>query len=232
MSPGPSRFAVVIPARNEAELIGETIKAVAAFDALEPVVVVDDGSTDRTAEIARELGAIVERRTRSTGKADALMVGIERAFAESSDDTGLLLLDADVGESAADLSVLLEPVTAGELDLAIAIYSARGAPGGHGRVVRLARRGIESATGWSPTVPLSGIRAMTRAAYAAVHPLAKGWGVEAGMTIDALRSGLRVGEVHTTMTHRATGTSLAPQLHRARQYRDVWQALRRRKPTR
>jgi glycosyltransferase involved in cell wall biosynthesis len=229
MSQGPSRFSAVIPARNEEDLIGETLIAIRDLPEIASIVVVDDASTDRTAEIARQNGATVEARTRSTGKADALMAGIDRALAEASDGSGLLLLDADVGLSAADLPTLLAPVAKGELDLAIAIYVARGQVGGRGRVVRLARRGIEQRTGWAPSTPLSGIRAMTREAYAAVHPLARGWGVEAAMTIDALQAGLRVGEVDTTMTHRATGASVSPQLHRARQYRDVWRALRGRR---
>jgi glycosyltransferase involved in cell wall biosynthesis len=229
MSQGPSRFSVVIPARNEEDLIGETLTAISGIAALVSIIVVDDASTDRTADIAREHRAVVESRPRSTGKADALMAGIERALAESADDCGLLLLDADVGDSAADIPTLLAPIATGELDLAIAIYVARGQVGGRGRVVRLARRGIERRTGWSPSTPLSGIRAMTREAYAAVRPLARGWGVEAAMTIDALQAGLRVGEVDTTMTHRATGASVSPQLHRARQYRDVWRALRGRR---
>jgi glycosyltransferase involved in cell wall biosynthesis len=231
MSQGPSRFSAVIPARNEEDLIGETLIAIRDLPEIASIVVVDDASTDRTAEIARQNGATVEARTRSTGKADALMAGIDRALAEASDGSGLLLLDADVGLSAADLPTLLAPVAKGELDLAIAIYVARGQVGGRGRVVRLARRGIEQRTGWAPSTPLSGIRAMTREAYAAVHPLARGWGVETAMTIDALHAGLRVGEVDTTMTHRATGASVRPQLHRARQYRDVSRALRARRAT-
>jgi hypothetical protein len=69
---------------------------------------------------------------------------------------------------------------------------------------------------------------MTLAAYRAVLPLAPGWGDETAMTIDALEAGLRVGEVATTLTHRATGTDWRAQLHRARQYLDVRRALAQR----
>ncbi|HSH22536.1 MAG TPA: hypothetical protein VK975_00550 [Acidimicrobiales bacterium] len=112
-----------------------------------------------------------------------------------------------------------------ELDLAIARYSARGSGGGHGRVVRVARQGIHRRTGWRPEVPLSGIRAMTADAYRAAYPLAAGWGVATAMTIDACSAGLRVGEVATGLTHRATGTDVWARVHRGRQYLDARRAL-------
>ena len=99
------------------------------------------------------------------------------------------------------------------------------AGGGHGFVVSLARRGIVRATGWQPTQPLSGMRCLTREAFAAALPLAHGWGVEVGLTIDLLRSGFRVTEVPCALQHRVTGTDWHAQLHRARQYRDVARAL-------
>ena len=150
-----------------------------------------------------------------------------RSWALAADDGrfGLVFLDADAGASATGIGSLLHPVLEDRLDLAIATYTARGASGGHGRVVRLARGAIFRRTGWRPEVPLSGIRAMTVDAYRAVRPLARGWGVEIAMTIDACRAGLRVGEVATDLTHRATGTDLHARVHRARQYADVRRAL-------
>ena len=82
------------------------------------------------------------------------------------------------------------------------------AGGGRGFVVRLAREGVERATGWTPTQPLSGMRCITPGAFAAVQPLARGWGVEVGLTIDVLRSGRRVVEVPCDLHHRVTGTHL------------------------
>jgi hypothetical protein len=120
-------------------------------------------------------------------------------------------------------------VLAGEADMTIAVLPPQRAPGGgRGLVVNLARRGIERATGWTPTQPLSGMRCLTREAFEAARPLARGWGVETGLTIDLLRAGLRVREVPCELHHRVTGRDWRAQLHRARQYRDVWLALVRR----
>ncbi len=228
MADPTTSFAVVIPARNEAALVGETIAAVAGSSEVGVVVVVDDGSTDGTAQLAAAAGATVVRHVEGRGKAAALMTGADlvvRSTPPHDRGRGLVFLDADAGASAAGISALTRPVLHGELDLAIARYRARGSGGGDGRVVRLAGDAIHRRTGWRPEVPLSGIRALTLDAYRAVCPLAPGWGVETAMTIDALQAGLRVAEVATTLSHRATGGDVGARLHRARQYVDVRRAL-------
>jgi hypothetical protein len=91
--------------------------------------------------------------------------------------------------------------------------------------VRLASDGIRRAVGFSATQPLSGQRCLTREAFESALPLAHGFGVEVGLTIDVLRAGIRVFEVEADFQHRVTGTDLAAQLHRGRQYRDVALAL-------
>ena len=59
-------------------------------------------------------------------------------------------------------------------------------------------------------------------------PLAPGWGLEAGMTVDALRAGFRLEEVELPLTHRTTGRTPSGFLHRARQLRDIRRAVRSR----
>ena len=109
--------------------------------------------------------------------------------------------------------------------MTIAVFANRVKLGGHGLVVRLSGAGIGRATGWTPAQPLNGQRCLTRAAFDAACPLARGFGVETAMTIDLKRKGLRIAEVEVDMAHRATGTDLASQLHRARQFADVALAL-------
>jgi hypothetical protein len=65
------------------------------------------------------------------------------------------------------------------------------------------------------------MRCLTRAAFDAAQPLARGWGVETAMTIDLLRAGYRVVEVPCDLQHRVTGADWRGHVHRARQYRDV-----------
>lgn len=223
-------FTVIVPAKDEAELLPATLAGILQRPHVAHVLVVDDGSSDGTAELAEAGGALVLRRPASRGKAAALMAGADHALRLGArGDTGLLLLDADLGPSVEGIDPLLQAVVDGEADLAIATYVARGSLGGKGRVVRLAQDAIRARHGFETTVPLSGVRALTWPAWEAVTPLARGWGVETGMTLDALAAGLRVREVATTMTHRATGSDWRAVRHRGRQYLDVQLALRARR---
>ena len=224
----PGGLAVVIPAKDEAERIATTIEAALAIDGVDVVVVVDDGSSDVTAERAQAAGAQVVTHKRNRGKAAAMETGAARVAELDDQDAprALLFIDADLGQSATAAGMLAEPVLAGEADMTIALIPPQAtAGGGSGRVVRLARRGIKRATGWIATQPLSGTRCLSRAAFDAAVPLAPGWGVETGLTIDLITAGYRVIEVPCELHHRVTGTDFGAQLHRARQYRDVWLAL-------
>jgi glycosyltransferase involved in cell wall biosynthesis len=222
--------AVVIAAYNEADRVADTVTAAATLTGVDVVVVVDDGSRDGTARAASEAGASVLRHARNRGKAAAMETGAEAVRLLDQREPRpparhLLFLDADLGATAAAAGPLITPVTAGSADMTIAVFAERVKLGGHGLVVRLSAAGIRRATGWTPAQPLNGQRCLTRAAYDAARPLARGFGVETAMTIDLKRKGLRITEVEVPLAHRATGTDLRAQLHRARQFADVAWAL-------
>jgi glycosyltransferase involved in cell wall biosynthesis len=221
---------VVIPARNEADRIQATVTSAAGIAGVALVIVVDDGSTDGTAAVARGAGAVVTRHARNKGKGAAMETGAEavRVLDQSeyrNRPRHLLFLDADLADTAALAGPLADPVLAGTADMTIAVFSTTVKLGGHGLVVGLSGAGIQRATGWRPAQPLNGQRCLTRAAFEAARPLARGWGAETGLTIDLLRQGLRVTEVEVELAHRATGTGLRAQLHRAHQLTDVARAL-------
>ncbi len=225
-----TQVAVVIPAYNEADRVGAAVAAAASLAAVDVVVVVDDGSRDGTGRAAREAGALVLRHARNRGKAAAMDTGAEAVRLldqreRQASPRPLLFLDADLGATAAAAGPLIMPVLAGEADMTIAVFTDRVKLGGHGFVVRLSGAGIRRATGWTPAQPLNGQRCLSRAAYDAARPLASGFGVETAMAIDLKRKGFRIAEVEVPMAHRATGTDLRAQLHRARQFADVARAL-------
>ena len=229
----PQGASVVVPAFREAERVAATVLAAAAIPGVDLVVVVDDGSPDDTAGTARAAGAVVVRRAANQGKAAAMELGAaevaSRERAAGLDGRPLLFLDADLQETASAGEALLEAVRTGSADLAIGVLPPQETSGGgHGFVVRLAADGITAATGWTPTQPLSGQRCLTREAYDAALPLARGWGVEVGMTIDLLRAGFGVLEVPAAFHHRVSGKGPRAQVHRGRQYLGVWRALRSR----
>jgi len=215
-----SGIAAIVPARNEAGRVGETIAAIRTIAGVDEVIVVDDASTDGTALEAEGAGARVIRLDRDLGKGGALNRGVS-----ATDADVLLLVDADLRSSAANLAVLLPPVLAGEADVAIAAPPADGTRSGFGVVERFARWGIRRLTGSTIGRPLSGQRVLRRAVLEGAGGFAPRFGVETALTIDALRAGYRVIEVPCQISHARTGRDPAGFAHRARQGSDIALAL-------
>lgn len=214
----PVRITALVPAWDEALVVGRTVDALRRIKAVTEVVVVDDGSADETAHVAFAAGARVLRSRVRQGKGSAL----EGALRRLEPAAAYLLIDGDVGETASEAARLLEPVLAGELDLAIGALPPL--PGGLGTVRAMSAWMIERSGALHALAPLSGQRCVTGDALEACRPLARGFGLETGMTMDALRLGFRVGEVPVRMTHRLTGRDLPGFAHRGRQGWDVLRA--------
>lgn len=210
----------IVPAKDRADTVGATVEALAALAEVDRVLVVDDGSADATAEVARAAGATVLRLPANRGKAGAVAAGV----AAAPDATTYLLIDADVGATASAARDLLLPVLAGEADMTIGVLPPAGAKGGFGTIRRLSAAGIRRASGFTAEAPLSGQRAV-RGELLRSLALAPRFGLETAMTIDAVRAGARVVEVPVAMDHRHTGRRLSGFRHRGRQGLDIVRAL-------
>ena len=209
----------LLAARNEADSVGETIAALREALPGVSIWVADDASGDGTGRLAREVGARVVTRERPLGKGGNVTAGAEEMAAEAGPagpGEVVLLLDADLGASAASLARLVEAVERGECDLAVAAFSRR-VGGGFGVALGFARWAIRNRCGFVADAPISGQRAMRREVLDAVLPFADGWGMEVGMTIDAVRAGFTVREYELELSHRATGRTVRGFLHRFRQ---------------
>ena len=126
------RVSVVIPAYREAGRIGDTVRSISTALAGRSfeVLVVDDGSPDETGAEADKAGATVIKLEANRGKGEALAHGLAASRGKI-----LLLLDADLRESAAEGVRLVEPVDAGEADMAVAVFpQVAGHLGGVGAV--------------------------------------------------------------------------------------------------
>lgn len=232
---GAPAVVVLVAARNEADRIGATLDALREALPAAKIIVADDASGDGTAEVAMLGGAEVVSRRRPHGKganmtaaADAaLPLAASPAPAGSDPHRGapaergpvFLLCDGDLGACAGELRRLVDAVADGECELAVATF-ARRVGGGFGIALRFARWAIRRRAGIETTAPISGQRALSSAAFREVVPFAPGYGMEIGITIDAVRAGYRLREYELDLEHRATGRSLAGFIHRGRQLRD------------
>ena len=221
---------VLVAARDEADRIAATIDALRrAFPAVR-IVVADDGSGDGTSDVALAHGAEVVSRRRPHGKGGSMTAAAATVapLTEHDDPPVFLLCDGDLGASARELGPLVDAVRAGECDLAIAAF-ARRVGGGFGVALRFARWVIRSRCGYRADAAISGQRAMRAEVLRAALPFAPGYGMEAAMTVDAIRAGFAVSEIEVDLEHRATARTLAGFAHRTRQLLDfarVWWARR------
>ena len=110
------RISFIVPAYNEAASIGEVLERVAALDRDSQVIVVDDGSTDGTAEIAERHGVQVIRQP-NRGKGAAIRAAIPHVDGEI-----VVIQDADMEYDPAEVPTLIEPIERGAADV---VYGSR-----------------------------------------------------------------------------------------------------------
>ncbi|MCK8826611.1 glycosyltransferase family 2 protein [Natroniella acetigena] len=214
-------ISILIPAYNEADRIADTILAVQSLTEFDlEIIVINDGSSDQTAEVVKPLGVRLIDLEVNQGKGAALNQGLKKATGKI-----IALLDADLGETAREVEKLLLPVFQQEADLTIAQFPAAKKKGGFGLVKGLARLGLKYLAGFEATEPLSGQRVLTRELIDYLTGFRAGFGVEVAMTIEAIRGGFKVKEIPVRMEHRETGRDLAGFKHRGQQFKDVLAVL-------
>ena len=200
----------VVPAWNEEGAIGRVIDEIKAFDPAATVVVVDDASTDRTAEIAEEHGATVLRLLFNVGIGGAVQTGLRYARDEGFEIA--VRLDGDGQHDASEIGKLLGPIHAGTADLVIGSRFVESggtyrAPFARRMGIRVFARLVSLLGGQRVTDTTSGFVALSRAGielFAVEYPHDY---PEVEATLVALRSGLRLTQVQVQMRERETGAS-------------------------
>lgn len=200
------RVAVVIPALNEEQALPGVL---ADLNRLRPgrVVVVDNGSTDETPQVARDAGAIVVTEPRR-GYGSACLAGL--AFLSDDPPDVVVILDADGSDDVDDLPLLLRPILKGEADMVLGervSLAERGALLPNQRFGNvLATRLILRWTGWTYR-DMGPFRALRWDAMQSLHmtDTAYGWNVE--MQMKAVQAGLRIEEVPVRYRTRGGGRS-------------------------
>ncbi len=215
-----SKVTAIVPAYNEEDKIEKTLQSLRQIPEIEEIIVVDDGSEDRTAEIAQKNGVEVIKMGKNTGKSRAVYQGL---FHSSHDLVALV--DADLEESAVEMRKLIFPVITGQADMTVAHFKERFSGGGFGLVKKIAAYLMAKVTGHAVESPLSGQRVLRRGLLEHAGPFTRGFGLEFGLTAIGLQRGLRVMEVDTEMYHRLHGKSLKGFIHRGRQLIDIIRVL-------
>jgi len=198
------RVVVAIPCFNEERFIGSVV--LKAREYADQVMVIDDGSSDRTAWVAEQAGATVIRHEFNQGKAAAVNTALE--YARNSDCNILVLLDGDGQHEPADIPSLLKPITEGEADIVVGSRFL-GVKSHIPRMRALGQRVLTFATNVGADVKLtdsqSGFRAFSRKTVEALSFGQKGFSVESEMQFRAKESNLRMREVPVGVAYYGRG---------------------------
>jgi glycosyltransferase involved in cell wall biosynthesis len=203
------RRIAVVPAHNEERTIGRVIDEIRAVDAGFEIVVVDDGSHDRTAFVAEHAGVHVLRLPFNLGIGGAVQAGYQ--FARDNGFDLAVQVDGDGQHDPREILALVQPILADEADM---VVGTRFAAGGGYRGTRVRRVGIHIFAALVSllvrqrvTDTTSGFRAVNRKGirlFAAEYPPDY---PEVEATVVLSRHGLRMVEVPAIMRIRETGSS-------------------------
>ncbi len=220
---------IIIPAYNESQKIAETLNSIKDIKDINEIIVVDDGSSDNTTDVAKSVSSDkinVFKLPKNEGKGYALNYGLKKAMEKG---TIIGFLDGDLGSSASEVEKLIKPVIDNEVDVTIAKFPPAKKKGGLGFVKRLAKESVFEMTGKELDSTLSGQRIFKKEVLENFDKIPYGYGVEVGMTIDILKHGYTIKEILVNMTHSETGRDLKGFIHRGKQFYHIKKVLRQKK---
>ncbi len=214
------QITVLIPAYNEELRLAATLRAVFKRQRQRQVIVVDDGSRDRTAEIAAQFPVELVRLPTNQGKAKAVEVGLRQATGEI-----IVLLDGDLAETAYFYPQLVDPLLTGTARMVVARLTSPKGSGGVGVVRKVANWGCYWLTRQHFPALLSGQRAFFYSDLPYLLPLGQGFGLEFALTVRAIKKGIPIVALPVPMEHAYTVRNFAGFRHRSRQFRDICRTI-------
>jgi glycosyltransferase involved in cell wall biosynthesis len=209
----PQNVTVILPAYNEEVSIGSVVLLTRFY--ADNVIVIDDGSSDRTAEIARKAGAEVIQHEKNKGKGVALKTGFTAA-----DDLGadiIVTMDSDGQHNAADIPRLVEPIIKGEADIVNGSRYLNGLDKNTPSYRRVGQSILDKATnlnsGLHITDSQSGFRAFATSTKDVFRFNAQGMAIESEMLADAGSAGLHIAEVEIGVRYDVDCSTVNPIKH-------------------
>ena len=201
---------VGMPAYNEEKYVGSVVLQARQF--ADEVVVVDDGSSDRTAQVARLAGATVVQHRENSGYGATVQTVLAEAKKRNPDV--LVLLDADGQHNPEEISSLVSAIAAGS-DVAIGSRKIKSAdiPAYRRfgqRIIAYFTRVLSRST-LSDTE--SGFRAFSRKALSMLEPKERGMAISAETISEAMAKGLKIAEVPISAIYTRDGSTLNPVKH-------------------
>jgi glycosyltransferase involved in cell wall biosynthesis len=215
--------AALIPAHNEALHIGTVVRQAAAHV---PVLVVDDGSTDDTSQLAERAGATVIRQMPNQGKGQALRTGFRQALAKAFD--AVVALDGDGQHDPSEIPSFLRTYSSGGADLIIGKRTFSQMP-----LIRRTSNTLGTvAFSWAMSQPIadnqSGYRLVSRRLMAAtLDSREAGFEFEVEMIVRCVELGLRLDWVPIRTIYADEESHIRPWHHLVHFVRITWQARRR-----
>jgi glycosyltransferase involved in cell wall biosynthesis len=204
----------LLPAYNEEISIGSVVLRTKQY--ADRVIVIDDGSSDRTVEVAALAGAEVLRHSENRGKGAALKTG----FASLNADTVIVTVDTDGQHDPADIPHLVAPILTGEADMVNGSRYLNGNKKDTPLYRRLGQKVLDLFTnmdsGLSVTDSQSGFRAFAWKTRDVFRFGQKGLAIESEMLADAAAAGLRIQEVEIGVRYDVGNSSEHPVSHGVR----------------
>ena len=201
----------IIPAYNEekalADVIGKTLGHV------DEVIVVDDGSSDKTSEVAIGAGARVIKHSVNLGKGEALQSG----FKAIGNDSIIITIDGDGQHNPSEIPDLVRPIIEDGADLVNGSRYMNGPEENTPAYRRVGQKVLDIATnisaGTKVTDSQSGFRAFSPKSKNVFRFKDTGFGIESEMLVDASEAGLKIVEVPITVRYDLDGSTKDPITH-------------------
>lgn len=205
-----ARILVVIPARNAETALPELVARVRASAPVSDILVVDDGSTDRTPEVAAQLGVRLISFAASRGKGEALRTGFHQALRGGFE--AVIQMDADLQHEPECIPAFVDEFLAGRGDVILGTRDFR--TGGMPLPRRMSNRTtswlIRRLTGQPIRDSQCGFRLIARRVLDVIHPTSCDFAFESEFLVLAARAGFRIGAVPIATVYRGESTFIKP----------------------